>query len=172
MSKSKNPHPERALPHVVTALIAKRAELAGRIKHLQAEVVAVTVKLDRIESTLRIFKSDIDIEEVTPRPVPSAHHAFREEVSRTLLEGLWKADRPLSTTELIERIMNERGLNMKDAKLRQVMGCRIGAYLLVCNSVPYLKGRRTLMERYRSAQSSTLLLNWSRRGRSSSAWAP
>ena len=28
----------KALPHIVTALIAKRAELAGQIEHLQGEV--------------------------------------------------------------------------------------------------------------------------------------
>ena len=129
MSKSKNPHPEKALPHVVTALIAKRAELAGRIEHLQSEVVSATVELDHIEASLRIFDPAIDIAGIAPRPVPPAHHAFRGEVSRILLEALRKADRPLSTTELAERVMRERGLNLKDVKLKRTIGRRVGAAL-------------------------------------------
>ena len=113
----------------MTALISKRAELAGQIEHAQAEVVRLTVELDHIESSLRIFKPDIDLAGIAPRPVPPAHHAFRGEVSRILLEALRATDRPLSTTELTDRVMRERGLNMKDAKLRQTMGRRIGASL-------------------------------------------
>lgn len=129
MSQPLNPNPEKALPHVVTALIAKRTELAGRIEHLQSEVVTATVELDHIDASLRIFAPDIDASTLGTRPVPPAHHAFRGEVSRILLEALRKSDRPLSTTELTEWVMQGRGLNIKDAKLRQTMGKRVGASL-------------------------------------------
>lgn len=129
MSKSINPHPEKALPHVVTALIAKRAELAGRIEHMQAELKRTVVDLDNVEATLRIFAPDIDVAGIAPRPVPSAHHAFRGEISRILLEALRTADRPLSTTELTDRVMRDRGLNLDDAKLHQTMQRRVGASL-------------------------------------------
>jgi hypothetical protein len=39
MYKSINPHPEKALPHVVTALIDKHRQLAGQIENAQREVV-------------------------------------------------------------------------------------------------------------------------------------
>ena len=120
---------EKALPHVVTALISKRAELAGQIEHMQAQLKRAVVDLDNVEATLRIFAPDIDIAGIGPRPVPAAHHAFRGEISRILLESLRKADRPLSTTELAERVMRDRGLNMEDARLRQTMGKRVGASL-------------------------------------------
>jgi hypothetical protein len=119
----------KALPHVVTALIDKRREIAGKIENLQQEVIRLTVELDHIESSLRIFKPDLDLAGFSPRPVPPAHHAFRGEVSRILLTALREADRPLSTTELTRRVMQERHLNLKDVKLKQVMGRRIGASL-------------------------------------------
>jgi len=78
----------KALPHVVTALIAKRAELAGQIEHTQGEVKRLTIALDHVEETLRLFAPDIDIGAISPRPVPPAHHAFRGEVSRIILESL------------------------------------------------------------------------------------
>jgi hypothetical protein len=77
-----------ALPHVVTALIAKRAELAGQIEHLQGEVQHLTIALDHVEETLR------------PRQLPTMHHAFRGEVSRIVLESLRTAAGPLSTSQI------------------------------------------------------------------------
>lgn len=143
MSRPINPNPEKALPHVVTALIAKRSELAGQIEHLQGEVRRATIELDHVEATLRIFKPDIDVEGITPRPVPPAHHAFRGEVSRILLEALRKAGRPLSTTELTDLVMRERGLNVDDAKLRQTMGRRVGA------SLAHWRRERGVLESFR-----------------------
>jgi hypothetical protein len=78
----------KALPHVVTALIAKRAELAGQIEHLQGQVRQAAIALDNVESTLRLFAPDIDMASIAPRAVPTAHHAFRGEVSRIILESL------------------------------------------------------------------------------------
>lgn len=120
---------EKASPHVVTALIAKRAELAGRIENAQGELKQLVVDLDNVEATLRIFAPDIDVEQIAPRPVPTAHHAFHGEVSRIVLEALKKAGRPLSTTELTERVMKERGLNLNDSKLKRTISRRVGACL-------------------------------------------
>jgi hypothetical protein len=119
----------KALPHVVTALIAKRAELAGQIEHLQGQVRQATIALDNVESTLRLFAPDIDMGSITPRPVPPAHHAFRGEVSRIVLESLRKAVGPLSTTAITERVMKERGLDVNDTTLARTMGRRVGACL-------------------------------------------
>ncbi len=105
MSKPLNPSPEKAFPHVVTALIAKRAELAGKIEHLQSEVISATVELDHIDASLRIFAPDIDISEIGARPVPPAHHAFRGEVSRIIIRnryGVTRYDEPRErTTEFL-----------------------------------------------------------------------
>ena len=74
---------DKALPHVVTGLIAKRAELAGRIEHLRAQVRQATIELDHIEASIRIFQPDIDMETLGTRPVPAIHHAFKGETTRS-----------------------------------------------------------------------------------------
>ena len=119
----------RALPHVVTALIEKRRELAGKIEGLQGQLKQAVVDLDNVESTLRLFAPEIDLEAIGARKVPPAHHAFRGEVSRIILEALRKTTVPLSTTDLTERVMRERGLDQNDVALRRTMGRRIGACL-------------------------------------------
>jgi hypothetical protein len=121
--------PDRALPHVVTGLISKRAELAGRIEHLQAQVRQATVELDHIEASIRIFQPDIDMETLGTRPVPAIHHAFKGETTRVVLETIRTAGRPVDTTTITEAVMKARGLDRQDAAMFRLMSKRVGACL-------------------------------------------
>lgn len=118
-----------AEPHVITALIRKRAELAGQIEHLQGQLRQTVIALDNVEATLRVFDPAIDLGEVAPRKVPTAHHAFRGEISRIVLEALRETTRPLSTLQLTERVMKERGLDTGNKVLIRTMNKRIGTCL-------------------------------------------
>ena len=119
----------KPLPHVVTGLIEKRREIAGRIEHLQAQLRQAVADLDHIEAALRIVKPDLDLHEVMPRPVPPPHAAFKGEVSRMILDTLRQTQRPLSTRDLTLVVMRERGLNTEDRKLVRTMHVRTGAAL-------------------------------------------
>ncbi|MBN9555865.1 MAG: hypothetical protein J0H61_14550 [Alphaproteobacteria bacterium] len=120
---------EKALPHVVTGLIAKRAELAGKVEHLQAQVRQATVELDHIEASIRIFQPDIDMETLGTRPVPAIHHAFKGETTRIVLETIRTAGRPVGTTTITEAVMKARGLDRNDAAMFRLMSKRVGACL-------------------------------------------
>ena len=72
---------------------------------------------------------EIDFEAITPRKVPTVHHAFRGEVSRIVLTALRESRRPMTTTALTERVMKERGLDAENGPLRRVMSRRVGACL-------------------------------------------
>jgi hypothetical protein len=48
-------------PHVLTGLIAKRAELAGLLEHHQATVRQLLIDLDAVDATIRMFKPDFDL---------------------------------------------------------------------------------------------------------------
>lgn len=87
------------------------------------------IELDHIEASIRIFAPEIDMEAIGVRSVPTAHHAFRGEVSRIVLESLRKTTVPLSTGDLTERVMKGRGLDVTDAALKRVMSRRVGACL-------------------------------------------
>jgi len=124
-----NPHPQKALPHVVTALIQKRGELSGRIDHLQSELRQAVVDLDNVEATLRIFVPDAEIPDLAPRNVPQANPAERGDHLRVILVALREAARPLTTNELTEAVMKARGLEIDNAKLFRTMSKRVGACL-------------------------------------------
>ena len=106
-----------AEPHVVTALIRKRGEIAGRIEHTQTQLRQLVIDLDNLDATLRLFKPDIDLEEIRPKPLPPRHHAFKGEVSRIVMDTLRRSNRPMTTHDLAQHVMAGRGLNTADKRL-------------------------------------------------------
>ena len=87
----------------------------------------IVTDLDNLDHTLRLFAPDIDLEEIRPKPLPPRHQAFKGEVTRIILTALRQSDRPLTTKDLAQQVMAERGLNTADKRLVRVMSKRIGS---------------------------------------------
>lgn len=115
--------------HVLSALIAKRAELAGKIEFVQSELRQAIIDLDNLDATIRLFDPNIDLEEIKPKPLPARNTVFRGEVSRIVLTGLRKAQRPLPTHEVTLQVMVARSLSAADKPLLRVLTKRVGACL-------------------------------------------
>lgn len=118
-----------AEPHVLTGLVAKRREIAGKIEHLQDQLRQHGIDLDHVDAAIHIFDPSIELEEIKSRPVPPRHQAFKGEVTRIVLATLRNAKRPLTTAEIAQRVMAERGLDTKNERLMQLIGKRTGACL-------------------------------------------
>ena len=107
------------------------------------------IAVDHVDSTLRLFVPDIDLDEIKPRPLPPRHHAFKGQVTRSILAMLRK-EGPMDAKAITLRLMAERELNLNDKVLAKAMQKRIGAAL------------RNLRERQlaRSEQGSGGMLVW------------
>jgi hypothetical protein len=114
--------------HVVSALRDKRAELAGQIDALQDQLREAMIAVDHVDSTLRLFVPDIDLDEIKPKPLPPRHHAFKGQVTRSILAMLRK-EGPMDAKAITLRLMAERELNLTDKVLVKAMQKRIGAAL-------------------------------------------
>ena len=115
--------------HVVTGLMTKRAELAGKLEHHHALVRQLMIELDAIDQALLIFKPDIELDDIKPKPMPPRHAAYKGEVARIVLGTLRDAKRPCSTQELTMHVMAERGMNTADKRLVKTVSKRVGASL-------------------------------------------
>lgn len=107
-------------------LIRKRALVAGEIEALRDQLDVKTVALGNLDAAIRIFKPDIDFEELPERRVPPPHVAFRGELARFLIDQLRKAGKPLSTRELADAVMLTRGISNADLVMRRTMVQRVG----------------------------------------------
>lgn len=114
--------------HVLSGLIAKRAELAGRVETLQREMREAVLAIDHIDAAIRMFDPDVELDDIKPR-LPPRHQAFKGEVSRLVLNALRKAGKPLPVSELTLHVLAGRGLTADDKPFMRVLGRRVGACL-------------------------------------------
>ena len=115
--------------HVLSALIKKRAEIAGQIEHHQSRFRNLIVDLDNVDATIRLFDPDIDLAEIKAKPLPPRNQAFKGEVSRIVFESLRQSDRPLTAQEIAQHVMVGRGLNTTDKRMVKLIGKRVGSCL-------------------------------------------
>ncbi len=115
--------------HVVSGLMQKRADIAGRIEHTQTTLRQLIIDLDNLDATLRLFEPDIALEIIRPKPFPPRNAAVRGELSRIVLSCLRQSSTPLTTQDIAQHVMAERGLNTADTKLVKLIAKRVGACL-------------------------------------------
>lgn len=116
-------------PNTVAALKDKRAEIAGRIDALQDQLRQQMIDLDHIDCTILIFDPDAQLDDIKPKPMPPRHHAFKGQVTRSILDMLRQSETPLDGLAITLRIMQERDLNVQDKKLVKTIQKRVGAAL-------------------------------------------
>ena len=114
--------------HVLSGLIAKRAELAGRVETLQRDMREAVLAIDHIDAAIRMFDPEAELDDIKPR-LPPRHQAFKGEVSRLVLNALRKAGKPLPVAELTLHVLAGRGLTAEDKPFMRVLGRRVGACL-------------------------------------------
>ncbi|WP_395015432.1 hypothetical protein [Dongia sp.] len=115
--------------NVVSGMVRKRQEIAGKIEDAQLVLRQLIIDLDNLDCAIRLFRPDIDLEEIRPSPLPPRHSAFKGEMSRIILAALRNAGRPMHSQEITHFVMAERGLNVSDKRLVRTIQKRIGACL-------------------------------------------
>ena len=110
----------------LSGLLRKRAEMAGQVEALQAQLGALIADLSHVDATIRVFRPDIDLADLPEKLAPAPFTGFRGEIQRFLLDELRKANAPLSTFDLAERIMAKRGIDASDRVLRNLINRRTG----------------------------------------------
>jgi hypothetical protein len=115
--------------NLVSGLIRKRKEIAGLIEDAQIKMRQLIIDLDNLDSTIRLFRPDIDLEDVRPSPLPPRHSAFKGEMSRLILAAIRNSGRAMTSQELTHHVMAERGLNVSDKRVARTLQKRVGACL-------------------------------------------
>ena len=116
-------------PNTVSGLIRKRKEIAGQIEDAQLRLRQAIIDLDNVDAVIRMFRPDIDLEEIRPSPLPPRHSAYKGEMSRIILGALRDAGRTMTSKEITFHVMAARGLNVHDLRLVRLIQKRVGASL-------------------------------------------
>jgi hypothetical protein len=97
--------------YMVEGLAKARAELAGEIDRTHERLRELVANLEHIDATLRIVAPDLAVEAIKPKVFrPPADWSKRGEMSRMVLSILRTARQPMTTREIAERMVVERGI--------------------------------------------------------------
>ena len=117
-------------PHVVTALVKKRAELAGEIEATHERLRQMLADLENIDATLVLFDADYQVETIRPKAFrPPSDWSNRGEMTRMCLSILRQAAEPLTSRDIALQMLVERALDRRDQRLLRLMTKRVGVAL-------------------------------------------
>ncbi|MGP0088609.1 MAG: hypothetical protein ACLPKB_01405 [Xanthobacteraceae bacterium] len=114
--------------HVLSGLIAKRAELSGKVEQMQREIRELVAAINHIDAALRIFDPNVELDDIKPK-LPPRNSAYRGEVTRLVLNALRKTGKPMPVSELTLIVLAGRGLTTDDKPFVRVLSRRVGACL-------------------------------------------
>jgi hypothetical protein len=99
------------MAEVVSALLAKRAEIAGHVEHLEKKASRWRARLASIDDAIKIFSPETDPEAIQPkRAYRSSRYFSRGEFAQLCLTTLRKATGPLTTAQILTSIIAAKGL--------------------------------------------------------------
>lgn len=106
---------------MVEGLVKKRAELAGEIERTHERLRALVADLEHVDATLRIIAPDLAVEAIQSKVFrPPADWSKRGEMTRMVLSILRTARNPMTTREIAERMVVERGIPADAAALNSM----------------------------------------------------
>jgi hypothetical protein len=120
---------EAAKSHTLAGLVAKRAEIAGRMEALQIEMREMIIALEHLDAAIKLFDPDYAIQNIRPKPVPAAYKAFPGDMLRLVLGLLRESKGPVSTKTIVLHVMAARSVNTKDKQAFELFRGRVGAML-------------------------------------------
>lgn len=96
--------------YALAALKRKRATFAGEIVDYKKKIKWREEQLKHIDATIRVFEPEFDVETIPASRPQKRVKLFRQgELGRMLLDALRKADRPLSSREIADAVMQAMG---------------------------------------------------------------
>jgi hypothetical protein len=101
--------------HVVSALVAKRSEVAGVIADLERKTAQQRVDLVHVDAVLRLYAPELEPDCIPSRAVRRRNGWFKPgELVRMVLDTLRVASAPMPSREIAAAVMVLRGLDPTD----------------------------------------------------------
>ena len=106
-----------AEPHVITALVKKRGELAGEIATLRRQRDLARSRLTLVDKTLKLFGYEGDPKAIRPRRRQLGRIFGRGELRRFVFDTLRGARGPLTNSAIATLMIQAKGWDEADAEL-------------------------------------------------------
>lgn len=116
--------------HVMHALIAKRATLAGDIELTHEALRKMVMDLEHLDQTILQFDPTYRVESIKAKAFrPPKDWSNRGQMTRIVLSILRQAAEPLTSRDIALELLVERALDKNDQRLLRLMTKRVGVAL-------------------------------------------
>lgn len=107
---------------LILGLRRKYAQLAGEARAARQVLETAQADMATIQATLRIFRADADLDGIRPIAPPQPGRWFAKgQCFRAVLTILRRANEPLTSAQIVERVVTETAINpTSPADLRSV----------------------------------------------------
>jgi hypothetical protein len=116
-------------PNTVSGLVAKHKELSELRERYRAEIKKLTVDIDHLDACIRLFDPKADSYAI--KEYVTKHRAQKGTVKRFVLSTLREATAPMTSRDLTELWVQDRGLNADEATITAIRK-RFGACIKTC----------------------------------------
>lgn len=107
--------------HVISGLIAKKAELAGLFRHYQLELGRIASDLQHIDATIKLFDPEFDLRTVKAKGVRERNQYFKPgECARITLNVLRDSTVRMNSRDIAVAVQNNKGLDGSPDTSKQV----------------------------------------------------
>ena len=101
--------------HVVSALVNKRAEIAGIIARTEQQLGQFRSDLVHLDATIRLFAPGMEPKTIPAKRIRQSDLWFEQgELSRRVLDALRRAGEPIRAPDLVRAVMIDKGLDPAD----------------------------------------------------------
>ncbi|WP_325598564.1 hypothetical protein, partial [Rhodopila sp.] len=112
-------------PTVLNALVTRRAEMMARMHTAQAELQQMHADLAALDSVIQQIDPEYRLDAIRPRYRRAAAAPELASISRAVLDTLRRSGGPMTAKDIAGKVMEARGLNLADPKLRRQMNKRV-----------------------------------------------
>ena len=116
-------------PNTVSGLVDKHKELQALREKYKAEIKKLTVDIDHLDAAIRLFDPNADTYAI--KQYVTKHRAEKGSVKRFVLSTLREASEPMTSRQITELWVADRGLSADEATLTTIRK-RIGACIKTC----------------------------------------
>ena len=104
--------------HVVSALVSKRAEIAGLIARTEQQLGQFRADLVHLDATLRLFAPELEPKTIPAKRIRQADLWLEHgELPRRVLDALRRAGEPIHAPDVVRAVMIDKGLDQSFARV-------------------------------------------------------
>jgi len=127
--------------HVVSGLVAKRAEMSGLIQKYQSEIDRILSEISHIDATIKLFSPEYDLRSIRAKKRRVQNKYFKPgECPRLVLDILRKAECSITSRQISEAMLQAKGLEPNAEMIDQMQRNALGVLKILENKRLVVQG--------------------------------